>query len=394
MINILHIENKITNKNKIHLYKNIVMTTPCYTYDMVLLENTLKAISAQTTDTNFQIHYAVKANYNKKILEFIADYGFGADCVSGQEIMWALEAGFASEDIVFAGVGKTDEEIGYALESGVKIIHCEGVQEAITVNEIAGTLGIKANIALRLNPDIEAGTHKHITTGLKSNKFGFSLIELNRLVEIKVDLTNLNILGLHFHIGSQITNMSVFKALCCKVNEFITFYEDNFGELEYLNVGGGLGINYEDPGQYLIPDFKTYFNVFKSHLSSGNLPVHFELGRSVVGQCGKLLTKVLYVKESEDKRFAVVDAGMTELLRPALYNAQHEIEFVGIAFKSQFRSYDVVGPVCESTDCLGRDVLLPNLRRGDVLAIKSCGAYAESMQLSYNGRKKISAVYM
>ena len=369
------------------------MRTPCFSYDLSLLDDTLNALEQQTSTTNFHVHYAIKANYNKAILKKIAAFGLGADCVSGQEIEWAILAGFPTNKIVFAGVGKTDEEIHYAIDNDVNIIHCEGLEEIKAVNDIASKLNKKIDVALRLNPDIDASTHSKITTGLKENKFGFSVIELNRLIIQKDELSNLNLKGLHFHIGSQITDMEVFKSLAQKINEYIEFYELNIGTLSYLNVGGGLGIDYRNPKLNAIPNFKDYFSVFKSLINRRDVPIHFELGRSIVGQCGVLLTKVLYVKESETKRFAIVDAGMTELIRPALYNAYHQIDFQGIAFKNMLKTYDVVGPICESSDYLGKDVALPNLKRGDTLVVKSCGAYAESMRLNYNGRKKVNVIY-
>lgn len=370
------------------------MNTPCYVYDLDLLTTTLDVVNHEISQSNFHVHYAVKANYNPELLQLIQSKGLGADCVSGQEIEWAINAGFNPSKIVFAGVGKTDEEIEYAIEQGIRVIHCEGLQEAMAVNEIAQSKGEIVDVALRLNPNVNAKTHEKITTGLSENKFGFSLYELNQLIATRADFTHLNIIGLHFHIGSQITDMTVFEDLCEKANDYMDFFERNFGSISYLNVGGGLGVNYLEPNQDLIPDFRGYFNAFKAGLNRRNIEVHFELGRSIIAQCGKLYTKVLYVKESENKSFAVVDAGMTELLRPALYNAYHHIQFDGIAFKSNERAYDVVGPICESSDRLGSDVMLPsNLRRGDLLVVNSCGAYAESMSLNYNGRKKIQSVF-
>jgi len=374
--------------------KNKVMTTPYYTYDLELLDLTLYEVNNEIKKSNFHVHYAVKANYNTELLKKIKEAGLGADCVSGREINWALDAGFCPNKIVFAGVGKTDEEIIFAIKNDIGMIHCEGLQEAITVNEIAIMLDEHVDVALRLNPNLSAATHSKITTGLKENKFGFSIIELNKLIAIKDSLTRLNIKGLHFHIGSQIIDLNVFKVLCQKINDYVDFFEANINNLTYLNVGGGLGIDYNKPDENLIPDFKAYFEVFKNGINRKDIDVHFELGRSIVGQCGKLLTKVLYVKESETKQFAIVDAGMTELLRPALYDAYHQIDYNGISFRENDRVYDVVGPICESSDCLGTNVMLPQLQRGDILTVKSCGAYAESMSLNYNGREKIKSVFV
>ena len=368
------------------------MITPYFTYDLSLLTDTLTAIQTASEKRNYKVHYAVKANFNPQILGAVQRKGLGADCVSGGEIQWALEAGFAPKDIVFAGVGKTDEEIQYAIEQGIGMIHCEGLQEIISINEIAASQFKTIDVALRLNPNVNANTHAKITTGLSENKFGFSNLELHKLIDIQDELSHLNIVGLHFHIGSQIRDLNIFKQLCESVNGFTSFFEGNFNKMTYLNLGGGLGVNYDSPDSELIPDFEAYFSVFENTLTCGTDNIHFELGRSVVAQCGRLYTKVLYVKESETKKFAVVDAGMTELLRPALYDAYHQISYDGIAFKTDLEPYDVVGPICESSDCLGKAHLLPELLRGDILVVKSCGAYAESMRLQYNGRMQSQAI--
>ncbi|MFK8044164.1 MAG: diaminopimelate decarboxylase [Crocinitomicaceae bacterium] len=368
------------------------MKTPFFTYSLGLLNETLKAVNSASINRGFKVHYAVKANFNPQILGLIQRQGLGADCVSGGEIQWALEAGFKAKDIVFAGVGKTDEEIEYAISNGIGMIHCEGLQEICSVNAIAKKHHKKIEVALRLNPNINANTHAKITTGLSENKFGFSEIEFNKLIDKKHDLCHLNIVGLHFHIGSQIRDMNIFKMLCEKINAYSILFEDQFNDMTYLNVGGGLGINYDSPDSEPIPDFETYFSVFESTLSCKTNNIHFELGRSIVAQCGQLHTKVLYIKESETKTFGIVDAGMTELLRPALYDAYHQISYNGIAFKDDLQPYDIVGPICETSDCLGKAHMLPELKRGDVLVIKSCGAYAESMRLQYNGRGQSHAI--
>lgn len=371
------------------------MNTPYFAYNLNLLSETLKVAKKESDKRNFKVHYAIKANFNSQILSTVQQSGMGADCVSGGEIKWALEAGFERSKIVFAGVGKTDEEIELAIKEEIGIIHCEGLQEIFAVDEIAKNNNKIVTVALRLNPNVNAQTHAKITTGLSENKFGFSTIELNKLIALFSSneiLNNVRIVGLHFHIGSQIRDLSIFKKLCLKINKFADFFEEHFNELTYLNVGGGLGINYDSPDSELIPDFESYFSVFEKYLTCRTKNIHFELGRSLVGQCGNLYTKVLYVKESETKKFAIVDAGMTELLRPALYDAYHKIAFDGIAFKADMEEYDVVGPICETSDCLGKAHILPELRRGDILVVKSCGAYAESMRLQYNGRVKSEAV--
>jgi len=367
--------------------------TPYYFYDLDLLNRTINEVELNIKDTKFKVHYAVKANNNKKLVAFIAKRNFGADCVSAGEIMLALDCGFKPADIVFAGVGKTDEEIEYALVNNIGMIHCEGLEELIVINSISEKLNKKPQIALRLNPDVNARTHEKISTGLNENKFGFSELEFEELAKIHKDLLFVNIIGLHFHIGSQITDLGVFVDLCDRVNELIPVFEERFGKLSYLNVGGGLGIDYEAPEENPIAEFKTYFEIFKSGLAiDKDVPVHFELGRSIVAQCGSLRTKVIYVKRSANKNFAVVDAGMTELLRPAMYGAHHKIELFSSASGFANQMYDVVGPLCESSDCFGKEVELPELKRGDILTIRSCGAYAESMSLNYNGRAKVKSV--
>jgi diaminopimelate decarboxylase len=369
-----------------------MQNTPYYFYDLDLLNRTINEVEQTIRNTSFRIHYAIKANNNKKVVSFIAKRNFGADCVSAGEIMLALECGFKASDVVFAGVGKTDEEIEYALVNNVGMLHCEGLEEIQVINEIAGRLNRRPKIAIRLNPDVNARTHEKISTGTYENKFGFSPEEFAELTQIGSSLTNIEIVGLHFHVGSQITEMIVFKELSQRINELVPVYEKYFGTLQYLNVGGGLGIDYKNPDVNPIPDFKNYFETFRENLNV-NVPVHFELGRSIVAQCGSLRTKVLYIKKSAAKTFAVVDAGMTELLRPAMYNAYHKIEkFNNSLALSNGSTYDVVGPLCESSDFFGKNVPLPELKRGDILTIRSCGAYAESMSLNYNGRVKVGSV--
>ncbi|MDG1914858.1 MAG: diaminopimelate decarboxylase [Crocinitomix sp.] len=364
--------------------------TPFYFYDLNVLDDTLNTVLNCTESDNFHIHYAIKANNNKKILEIIAAKGFGADCVSGWEIEASISAGFKPSSIAFAGVGKTDDEIAIALTNRIGMIHCESLEEILVINEMADSMNYIPKIALRLNPNVSALTHEKISTGLSENKFGLTVLEFAELVTIHPSLRNINIVGMHFHIGSQIIEMSVFEQLCERINEIVPQYENTIGKIEYLNVGGGLGANYDNPDQGIIPEFEAYFDTFRWGLRKLNVPVHFELGRSIVAQCGSLHTKVLYVKKSESKNFAVLDAGMTELMRPALYGAKHKIEKLnqedGLFGEL---TYDIVGPICESSDSFGSNVILPELRRGDILSIRSCGAYAESMSLRYNGRKEV-----
>lgn len=363
------------------------MKTPYYQYDIGLLKRTLSEAKSEANSYGYQIHYAIKANANPTLLGIIAKAGFGADCVSGNEILVALQNGFNPSGVVFAGVGKTDEEIELAIRNGIYCIHCESVQELEVIDRIAHQQKRRTRVALRINPNVNANTHKSITTGLKQNKFGLTPAEAKAVLSTSSRYANVEIIGLHFHIGSQILDMEVFKQLAQAVN----FIQEDLGtqSLPYLNVGGGLGINYQNPELYPIPDFKSYFSTFSTWLKTGRgQKVHFELGRSLVGQCGQLITSVLYTKGNTDKRFVVVDAGMNALIRPALYGAVHRIVNLRKLELPKKFVYDVVGPICETTDCLGEQVLLPETERGDLLAIQSCGAYAESMVSDYNLRDR------
>ena len=362
------------------------IATPFYFYDLNLLDRTLSEIKRTARDDRFRVHYAVKANANPGILRRIQAAGLGVDAVSGGEIRAALEAGFRNSDIVFAGVGKTDAEIIMALEEGIGCFNVESTAELMVIDEIASGMGKKATIALRVNPDIDAHTHEYITTGLAENKFGINLDRLDAVIELARSLPAIELTGLHFHIGSQITETEPFVMLCEVINRLQADLEKKGIELKHLNVGGGLGIDYADPDRHPIPDFESYFKTFRNHLHlRQGQQVHFELGRSVVAQCGSLITRVLYVKEGSSKRFAIVDAGMTDLIRPALYNAHHKIENLSSP-EGELHHYDVVGPICESSDVFGTGEMLPAIRRGDLLALRSAGAYGEIMASQYNCR--------
>ncbi|MBD5322906.1 MAG: diaminopimelate decarboxylase [Duncaniella sp.] len=361
--------------------------TPFYFYDLALLDRTLAEIKRTSRDERFKVHYAVKANANPGILRRIQAAGLGIDAVSGGEIAAAIEAGFRGSQIVYAGVGKTDAEIELAIRNGVSCFNVESAPELEIIDEIAGRMRKKANIALRVNPNIDAHTHEYITTGLAENKFGINLGQLPDMIRLAQELEHVNLSGLHFHIGSQITETEPFIMLCETINKLQEQYAENGITFKTINVGGGLGIDYADPDRHPIPDFENYFKVFRNHLHlRADQELHFELGRSVVAQCGSLITRVLYVKEGESKRFAIVDAGMTDLIRPALYNAHHRIENISSP-NGELHHYDVVGPICESSDCFGKDELLPSIRRGDFLALRSAGAYGEIMASHYNCRQ-------
>lgn len=363
------------------------LRTPFYYYDLNLLQKTLEEINKYSAKENYHVHYAIKANANPEILRIIKEFGLGIDCVSGGEVQTALNAGFEPSKIVFAGVGKSDWEIELGLDNNISCFNVESAAELDVIQEIAESKGKTANIALRVNPNVDAHTHHYITTGLAENKFGISLELLDKVIERCITSPNINLQGLHFHIGSQITNNEPFKRLCAKINELQKHYEVQGIKFASINVGGGLGIDYDNPDANPIPDFKSYFETFDKHLElREGQQLHFELGRSIVGQCGSLITKVLYVKEGLKKKFAIVDAGFTELIRPALYEAHHLIENI-TSQEDATDVYDVVGPICESSDRFGEEEKLPITKRGDLLALRSAGAYGEIMASQYNCRQ-------
>jgi diaminopimelate decarboxylase len=367
--------------------------TPFYHYNIDLLTETLKMIKLQSEKFNYRVHYALKANNNDRILRKICSYGLGADCVSGNEVKKALEIGFKPDDIVFAGVGKTDKEIKFALQNKIFSLNCESIAELEVINQIAIEEGVIANVSIRLNPDVDARSHKYISTGLKENKFGVNLADLDKIIERQHIYEGINIIGLHFHVGSQITDMQVYKELSLRINEIQDHLSKLGVHLNHINVGGGLGINYEEPWDEPIPDFEEYFRVFNENLDLRPEQIlHFELGRSIVGHCGTLISKVSYVKEGVDKNFVILDAGMNDLLRPALYGSKHYIENLS-SLATAIREYDVVGPICETSDSFGENVPLSYTKRGDIVAIFSTGAYGQTMTSNYNLRDMIPAVY-
>lgn len=364
------------------------MRTPFYQYNWALLDETIATAAFEAHALNYQLHYAMKANANPEVLKKVKQYGLGADCVSGNEILHALEQGIPANEIVYAGVGKTDEEIRIALEQDIFCFHVESIQELEVINAIAAEYNKVATVALRLNPNVCGETHEKISTGLKENKFGFQENEIDLFFDRYYNLNNINFIGLHFHIGSQITSMRPFIALCNAANYWMEVFEQKGFKVEYLNLGGGLGVNYDRPDQELIPDFAQYFSTIKANLKPrAYTQVHFEPGRALVAHCADLITSVLYVKNGATKNFAIVDAGMTDFLRPALYNAFHKIEKINDGIEASSEQYSIVGPICESSDCFGNDVALPSLYRGDLIKIRSVGAYGESMRLDYNMRQ-------
>lgn len=366
------------------------IVTPAYYYDLSLLRTNASLAKKESEKYGYHIHYAIKANHNKRIVKELVAMGFGADCVSGQEIELAIACGFDAEKIVFAGVGKTDKEIQIGLEHQIMAFNVESLQELEVLADWAQRLKRKASVALRINPNVDAKTHHYITTGLEENKFGIPSSELERCIQCVLEHPFLEFKGLHFHVGSQITELHVFKRLCQKVNEWNRWFLERGIAVPILNLGGGLGVNYEEPDTKPFADFESFFKIFHDHLEpQAGQEIHFELGRSLVASCGVLLGRVLYVKEGLDKKFAILDAGMTELLRPALYQAYHQISVIEPKPNSPKYSYDVVGPICESSDCFGKHVLLPELERGMLVGIHTAGAYGEVMASRYNLRQEL-----
>lgn len=361
------------------------LETPFYYYDIYLLRQTLECVKQQTDGKPYHIHYAVKANANSRILKEIAAHGFGADCVSGNEIKQAIACGFSPSKIVFAGVGKTDKEIRFALENNIFCFNVESLPELQAIAELAHELNKCPRIALRINPNVDAHTHKYITTGTTENKFGINENDVLEALQIVSNSPNLQFEGLHFHIGSQITDLSAFQNLCIKIETLQEDVEKYGYSSQSINVGGGLGINYEHPNHCPIADFESYFRVFDKYLKrKDNQTIHFELGRSIVAPCGTLVSRVVYVKNGIDKNFVILDAGLNNLIRPALYQAYHHIE--NISSDLPMSPFDVVGPICESSDVFGRNTLLNKPSRHDLIAIRSAGAYGEIMSSQYNCR--------
>jgi diaminopimelate decarboxylase len=399
------------NENNISHFQQL--ETPFYYYDMGVLSQTLTTCRDAADKYGFHVHYAMKANFNPRVLDMVQSFGFGADCVSGNEVKAAIAHGFNKENVVFAGVGKADKEINAALDADIFCFNVESVQELFIINDLAAAKNKTASIAIRINPNVDAHTHHFITTGLDENKFGINVWQLPDVAAALHKCPNLQFLGIHFHIGSQITDMEVYKSLCTRVNEMQDWFEDHGFTVKILNTGGGLGVDYYNPDTKTINDFDSYFKVFKDFLNiKTGQEVHFELGRALVAQSAALIARVLYVKNGLKKNFLILDAGMTELIRPMLYQAYHVIENLSRstdeseqpAMGSEVTThhspltthqlkYDVVGPICESTDCFRKDVDLPESFRGDLIAIRTAGAYAEVMASGYNLRDRVKSVY-
>jgi len=370
------------------------METPYYLYDLNLLESTL--IQAQTAADlyNMKLMYAIKANTNKRVLEKIRSFGFGIDAVSIGEIELAIDNGFQPYQIVFAGSGKTKREITRALEYGIAVIHCESIQEWDFITSTI-TENCPTRIALRINPNVNVDTHVNIQTGGENHKFGISIREAQELIDrLITSESQIMPCGFHFHVGSQITQMDFFEDMSRAVKRFLSTLPADF-EFDYLNLGGGLGVNYEDPEQDCMPNFLGWMRAIRPHFSSEDFPIiHLEPGRSLVAQCGRIISEVLYVKERPGEKIAILDAGMNDLMRPALYDARHLVTMHNDQYNTnETNMYTVAGPSCESTDTFGKNFELPILKTGEHVAIHTCGAYAESMRLNYNHRGSATCVY-
>ena len=374
------------------------IATPFYYYDMELFRKTVDHVAELAGEHGLKVHYAIKANVERRLLEYISSKGFGADCVSGNEVLHAHSCGFLADKIVYAGVGKSDREIYDALMLGIEAFNCESLQEIFVINEMAHIHGVKANISVRINPDIDAHTHKYVTTGLYENKFGISQHEFDKLIEFIQKSEHINFIGLHFHVGSQISRVEeVFGLECRRVNEIVRYFEEQGLPVRNINLVGGLGVDYDDPDGNPIADFKTWFETIAANISRRpDQTVHVEPGRSLVAQCATLVSRVVFVKSGETKNFLIMDAGMNDLIRPALYGAYHKIENLSASqrqFFPTFQAYDIVGPVCESSDVWGAGRLLPLSVRGDLMAIRSAGAYGQVMASRYNMKDLAPSVF-
>ncbi|MFI3264557.1 MAG: diaminopimelate decarboxylase [Rikenellaceae bacterium] len=367
--------------------------TPFYLYDMGLLRQTLESVVYESKRYGYKVHYAIKANYDDRILAAIKEYGLGIDCASGNELRKAIEMGFDPKGIVYAGVGKRDKEIKYAIDQQILAINCESIEELTVVDEISRSKGVVTNVALRINPDIDPKTNHCIDTGQADSKFGISYEEVMENAAMIQELKGLNIIGIHLHIGSQIRELHVFENMCNKVNVIVENLVKLGFSFDFIDVGGGLGVNYDVPENEPIPNFASLFSIVNNYLKVGDRDVHFEFGRSIVAECGELITKILFNKTTATgRRLLIVDGSMTELVRPAMYGSYHNIENV-TSQESTTKKYTVVGTACESTDVFDENISLKVSKRGDLLTIKSAGAYGMSMASRYNLHDLPGAVY-
>jgi diaminopimelate decarboxylase len=361
--------------------------TPCYVYSKAALTNAYTRFTEGLLDSNYLVCFAVKANPSLAILHLFASMGAGFDIVSGGELARVLAAGGDAQKVVFSGVGKSHAEISAALEANILCFNVESANELLRINQVAAKMGKKAPISLRVNPNVDAKTHPYISTGLKNNKFGVAYEDAIALYEQAAQLSHVDIHGVDCHIGSQITELSPFLDALDKVLALVDALAEKNITIRHIDVGGGIGITYNNE---IPPEFTTYTKAILEKLAGRNVKILFEPGRALVGNAGVLLTKIEYLKMGETKNFAIVDAAMNDLMRPALYDAFHDI--VPVAIKSvEAQTYEVVGPVCETGDFLGHDRIL-SVEEGDVLAVKSAGAYGMSMSSNYNTRARAAEI--
>lgn len=363
--------------------------TPCYIYSHATLTRHFQTFDQAFAAVPHLIAFAMKANSNLAILRLMASLGSGADIVSGGELFRALQAGIAPSKIVFAGVGKSPEEIAYALDSDILLFNVESPAELQAINDVARGKGLRARVALRVNPDIDPQTHPYITTGLKKSKFGIGADRALDEFTTAAALPNVEVIGVHAHIGSQLTQVSPFVDSLKRVVGLIETLKSRGIPIRYLNIGGGLGITYSDE----TPPLPTeYAEAIMPLLQASQCEIIMEPGRVIAGNAGVMLTHVLYIKETGAKNFAIVDAAMNDLLRPSLYQAHHDILPVRQVPNASEAVFDVVGPVCESGDFLAQGRTLPAVKAGDLLAVMSAGAYGFTMASNYNSRPRVPEI--
>jgi diaminopimelate decarboxylase len=362
--------------------------TPLYIYSYKTLLRHFRAYDDAFEGIPHIICFALKANSNSAILRLLAKQGGGADVVSGGEVFRALKAGIPSRKIVYAGVGKTEEEIGYALKSKILMFNVESEQELIEIDRVAGSMNVKAPISLRVNPDIDPETHPYISTGLRKHKFGIPIEDAFEYYKLAKNLRNTHIVGIHKHIGSQITKVSPFVDALKKTLLLVDELNGHGVDLQYLDIGGGLGITYKDEEP---PVPQTLAKNLMPLLTGRRLTLIVEPGRSIVGNAGILITRVLYLKKGEEKDFVIVDAGMNDLIRPSFYDAYHQVRPVKKTRRKSIFA-DVVGPICESGDFLAKEREIPDVMRGEYLAVMSAGAYGFTMSSNYNSRPRVAEV--
>lgn len=373
--------------------------TPFYYYDVDLFKKTVDSMVRLSDLYSVKVHYAVKANVEDRLLRILSSVGFGADCVTGNEVVCASGHGFAPSSIFLAGVGKTDKEIRTALETGIGSLNVESIPEMDAIEAIASEMGVIAPVSFRVNPNIDPHTHKYITTGLEENKFGISEYEFDSVVAKLKSCPHLRFEGVQFHIGSQITDVdSVFTTESRCAREIVDYFEGRGLKVAHVDFGGGLGVDYESPDSHPIPEFERWLKALRTYFPMDcGYELHVEPGRALVAQCASLVSRVVFVKHGKTKDFVITDAGMNDLIRPALYGAFHKVEnltaYYGRKDSKEECVYDIVGPVCESSDVWGSGRKLQRTERGDLVAIRTAGAYGRVMASRYNLHDLAPAVF-